>query len=450
MRRRDFLPLAATPLLAQPSRPKPNFLIIYTDDQGIGDVGCYGHPDVRTPHIDSLAADGVRFTQWYSNAPVCSASRASLLTGKYPERTGVTGALPSRAARDVDGLRQGEVTLPAELRKLGYQTAAIGKWHLGSSPHSRPLAQGFDRFFGFYSGWLDAYSHRYYQLGGNPGFIFHDLWRNETEVFEEPMYMTELLGREALSFLKQQTPAKPFFLHLAFGAPHYSMMSPRRYQQRFPTNMERDRRDHLAMIAALDDQVGNVIATLKAQGLYDNTVIYFQSDNGGTREQRASHFGGPNSGASNKPFRGWKLGLFEGGIRVPAILRAPRLSKPGTTNDQMLATMNIMPTFLDLAGAAQPKNIDGTSLVPMLRGNTNSPNDHICWAFNKSRAIRKGDWKLHRTPIKHPGDPEEPPALILTNLNEDPQEQRNWADFETGRVTELSEKLEAWERYVGL
>ena len=201
--------MAASSLLPAQARP-PNFVVIVTDDHGIGDVGCYGHPEVRTPNLDKLAGSGIRFTQWYSNAPVCSASRAAILTGKYPDRTGVKGALPSQPTWDVPGLRQGERTLPATLRESGYRTAAIGKWHLGSAPASRPRAQGFDEFFGWYSGWLDAYSHRYYQLGSPPGKIFHDLWRNETEVFEEPEYMTEVLGREASAFLHARAGNSPF------------------------------------------------------------------------------------------------------------------------------------------------------------------------------------------------------------------------------------------------
>src|SRR5581483_4908684 len=269
-RRREFLKLmisggaASITGTAQNTVRRPNFILIVTDDQGIGDVGCYGHPEVRTPNLDRLAASGVRFSQWYANAPVCSASRAAILTGKYPDRTGVRGALTSEPTWDVPGLRQGETTLPLLLRNLGYNTAAFGKWHLGSAAQSRPLAQGFDEFFGWYSGWLDAFSHRYYQLGSNPGKIFHDLWRNETEVFEEPNYMTELLGREARAFLARQTKQKPFFQYVAFGAPHYSMMAPKKYLDRFPTTMERDRRMHLAMVAAVDDQIGSLLDQLQS------------------------------------------------------------------------------------------------------------------------------------------------------------------------------------------
>src|ERR1700730_10386413 len=167
--RREFLkilPIAATATAQTTARRRPNFIVIVTDDQGIGDVGGYGHPEVGTPNLDRLAASGVRFTQWYANAPICSASRAAIMTGKYPDRVGVQGALPSQPTWDVTGLREGETTFPRLLRDRGYRTAAFGKWHLGSTPHSRPMAQGFDDFFGWYSGWLDGYSHRYYQLGG--------------------------------------------------------------------------------------------------------------------------------------------------------------------------------------------------------------------------------------------------------------------------------------------
>ena len=246
--RRDFLALpalaAATSTLDAQTARKPNIILMVTDDHGIGDVGCYEHPEVRTPNIDRLAASGVRFTQWYSNAPICSASRAAILTGKYPDRAGVKGALPSEPSWDIQGLRAGETTIATALRKLGYNTGAFGKWHVGSIEASRPTNQGFDEFFGWYAGWLDAYSHRYYQLGSAPGKIFHDLWRNGTEVFEEPAYMTEVLGREASAFLAKQTRQKPFFQYLCFGAPHYSMMAPKKYLDRFPATMDRDRRTH--------------------------------------------------------------------------------------------------------------------------------------------------------------------------------------------------------------
>lgn len=420
--------------------------MIVTDDQGVGDVGCFGNPEVRTPNLDRLAGSGVRFTQWYANAPVCSASRAAILTGKYPDRTGVKGALVSEPSWDVPGLRKGETTLPGLLRDQGYRTAAMGKWHLGTAPASRPLAQGFDRFFGWYSGWVDAYSHRYYQLGTDPGKIFHDLWRNDTEVFEEPAYMTELLGREAGAFLAQQTPDKPFFLYLAFGAPHYSMMAPKKYLDRFPAAMERDRRTHLAMVAAVDDVVGSLLDRLKRQGMDNDTVVFFQPDNGATREQRASSDGKAYHGGNNGPFRGYKLGLFDGGMHVPAILRVPGCLKPGQVWDRPLSSMDLLPTFLAMAApkAELPVGIDGRNILPVMRGE--SPDRQLLfWSHENQRAVRQGDWKLIVNPPSYPGE-EVLDKVWLSNLEADRSEKKNLAAQEPGRVRELTEKLGAWER----
>ena len=449
--RREFLkalPLAATAAAQVSAARKPNFIVIVTDDQGIGDVGCYGHPEVRTPNLDALAASGVRFTQWCSNAPICSASRAAILTGKYPDRTGVKGALPSQPDWSVPGLRAGETTLPGVLRASGYQTAAFGKWHLGSAPHSRPLAQGFDHFFGWYSGWLDAYSHRYYQLGAPPGKIFHDLWRDATEVFEEPAYMTELLGREAGAYLANQTAEQPFLLYLAFGAPHYSMMAPKKYLDRFPAAMDRDRRMHLAMVAAVDDVVGSLLAQLKRQGLEDNTVVWFQSDNGATREARASSDGKPYHGGSNAPYRGWKQGLFDGGMHLPALLRVPGAIQPGTVWNRPMISMDLLPTFAALAGAAKPAGLDGQDILPVIRGDKKE-HEYLFWSFENERAVRQGDWKLILNPPQFPGD-ELSDQVWLSNLEADPGETKNLAATEPARVAQLTQKIRAWEREVGL
>ncbi|MDE3195618.1 MAG: sulfatase-like hydrolase/transferase [Acidobacteriota bacterium] len=453
MNRRDMIRLMAASTAAgsaqsQTSR-RPNFLVLVTDDQGIGDLHCFGHPEPQTPNFDRLAASGAKFTQWFANAPVCSASRAAIMTGKFPDRTGVRGALPSQPTWDVPGLRQGEQTLPGVLRNLGYNTAAFGKWHLGSAPQSRPLAQGFDSFFGWYSGWLDAYSHRYYQLGSPPGKIFHDLWRNETEVFEEPAYMTELLGREAQAHLAKQNSRQPFFMYVAFGACHYSMMAPKKYLDRFPPAMERDRHTHLAMLAAVDDVVGSLLDQLKRQGLEDNTVVYYQADNGATNEVRASSYGLPYHGGSNAPYRGYKLGLFDGGMHVPAILRAPGMLKPGQVWDRPMASMDLLPTFLAMAdnGAAPPRPVDGQNILPLLQGK-GKEHEYLFWSHDRQRAVRTGDWKLILNPPQFPGE-EVPDKVWLSNMEADPGEKENLANREPERVRQLIDKLRAWETEVG-
>jgi arylsulfatase A-like enzyme len=221
---------------AAQSANRPNVIVIMADDMGFGDLGANGATDAKTPNMDRLAASGIRFTDWHANSPVCSPSRASLLTGKYPQHAGVPNILPSPPNFDQPGLKAGEATIASELRKAGYRTGAVGKWHLGSAAASRPRAQGFDQFFGFYAGWTDYYSHTYYRLSAQGGVnsILHDMWRNETEVFESPVYQTELLGREAKAFVAVQSAAQPFFLYLAFGAPHYPMIAPQQYLDRFP------------------------------------------------------------------------------------------------------------------------------------------------------------------------------------------------------------------------
>jgi arylsulfatase A-like enzyme len=426
-------------LLAALQKPaQPNFIVIYTDDMGIGDLGCYGHSEPRTPHIDALAKSGVRFTNWYSNSPVCSPSRASVFTGKYPEHHGVLDVLTSTAQFNVPGLKAGEKTIATELKKAGYRTGHIGKWHMGSAAHSRPMAQGIDEFFGFYSGWTDYLSHRYYTLGRGQSEIVHDLWHNNEEVWADNRYQTELLGEKARDFAAKKDAA-PFFLNLWFGAPHYPMIAPAPYVKRFPASMDRDRRLHLAMIAAIDDQVGLLVDTLKRTKQLDNTVIFFQSDNGATQETRADHAGRPYRGGSNAPFRGWKQGLFEGGIRMPALMSWPGKIRAGQTCDGVGMAMDVPPTFLRLAGLDVPSGLDGKDQRAMILDRKPSAHEHVHWVYTDARAVRKGKWKLILNPPKFPDDPLGQPneKLWLSNLDEDPGEKRNWSDAAPEVVRDL-------------
>ena len=427
---------------------RPNFIVFYTDDQGIGDLGCYGATDLKTPHLDRLAGRGVRFTSWYSNSPVCSPSRAALMTGLFPHRTGIRNFLPGRANRDVPGLRSNEVTLPGMLKQAGYRTAAVGKWHLGSAPASRPLAQGFEQFFGFYSGWIDNYSHRYYQMtAGGPQEIYHDLWRNETEAWEEPVYHTELFTREAKAFIQKQSSAQPFFLYVAYGAPHYPMIAPKKYLERFSATFDHDRRLHAGMLAAVDDSVGELMAALKQRGLDGDTVIFFQSDNGATNESRSDSRGRPYRGGSNAPFRGYKGGLFEGGIRMPAFLSWPGKLPTGAVCDQPAATMDILPTFLEWAGVAAPP-CDGRSVSARAKSGEPSPHEALYWEYQKQFAVREGDWKLMEAGTTGLGEAS-PAAWWLSNLKADPGEVQNWAEREPATVTRLHKLLEDWKRNTG-
>lgn len=446
-RRALFPALAGTALAAQQKLRRPNVVVIYTDDQGIGDAGCYGATDVKTPNMDRLAREGARFTDWYSNCPVCSPSRASLLTGKYPQRTGLTDVLTSVASFDTPGLREGEVTLPHELRKLGYRTAAIGKWHLGSVPHSRPMAQGFDQFYGFYSGWTDAFSHRYYVQAGTPQQIFHDLWENERETWADPDHHTELFSRKAREYINRQSVGTPFFLYLAYGAPHFPMIAPRKYVARFPAAMDRDRRMHAAMVAMVDDGVGILLDGLRARNLERDTLVILQSDNGATIETRADHAGRRYRGGSNAPFRGYKAGLFEGGIRMPTLMRWPGHIPAGQVVRGMGAAMDVMPTVLGWAGGALPPGLDGANAGSMIASGAASPHDALFWDYQKQSAVRAGDWKLIINPPSFPGEPI-PDELWLSNLKDDPAEKRNWIHEQPRIAEQLQERLRAWKKSV--
>lgn len=444
MNRRIFLQSAFGAAASAQSGKRPNFIVIYTDDQGIGDLACYGAKDARTPNFDKLAADGVRFTNWYSNCPVCSPSRASLLTGKYPQRTGIVDVLPSEATFDVPGLRQGETTLARSLRDAGYRTACIGKWHLGSAAHSRPRAQGFDEFFGFFSGWTDYYSHRYYRMGAGKQHIFHDLWDGDTEASVEPEYQTTVFKGKALEFIRRQNASTPFFLYLAFGAPHYPMMAPRKYLDRFPSALDRDRRTHLAVIAAIDDAIGEIREALKARGLDRDTVIFFQSDNGATDETRADSAGRPYRGGSNAPFRGYKTGLFEGGIRMPAMMSWPARIQVGQVIAEPGIAMDILPTFLEWAGVTPVTDIDGRSVADMVTKRAKSPNEELYWSYKGQLAIRRGKWKLLLNGPKHAGHPD-PDPVWLTDLETDPAESKNRAGSEPEVTASLKSALTSWQ-----
>lgn len=443
MKRREFLGAigAAGAGALQAQSRKPNFIIIYTDDQGYGDLGCYGSPEMKTPNIDKLASEGVRFTDWHTNSPVCSPSRASVLTGKYPQHAGIPHILTSKPDFAVQGLRKGETTLPGELKKLGYRTGAVGKWHLGSAPDSKPMAQGFDEWFGFYSGWMDYYSHRYYTLGGTP--VFHDLWRGDKEHFEDNTYQTEMLAREAKAFLNKQSAQQPFFLYLAFGAPHYPMMAPQKYVDRFPAEMDRDRRMHAAMIAAIDDAVGEVMALLKAKGLDNNTVIFYQADNGATLEARADHAGRTYRGGSNGKMRGYKGSLWEGGMRVPGIMRWSGKIKPQVNNGIGMA-MDILPTFVKWAGGQIPAGTDGVDISPMILEGKREVHDVVFWDYDTQRAARMGEWKLiqnYRDGLGMPMTKGE----WLSNLKDDVSETKDWSKEKPEIVSNLRDRLASWK-----
>ncbi|HUU29276.1 MAG TPA: sulfatase-like hydrolase/transferase [archaeon] len=455
LNRRDFLRISCSGLVSAgflmpretfAAGKKPNFIIFYTDDQGIGDLSCYGAADLPTPNIDALAGSGVRFTNWYSASPVCSPSRSALLTGRYPQRTGVNRILT--ASRSSPGLYKDEITIPKALQKLGYRTGVFGKWHLGSTPESRPNAQGFDQFYGFLSGCIDYYSHIMYWEMGSGIYPVHDLWKDNQEVWENGTYFTDIITRESVRFIRENS-AEPFFLYVAYNSPHYPMHAPPEYFERFK-HLEPHRRQQAAMVATVDDSIGKIMGVLKDQGLLENTVIYFQSDNGATIEKRCLHDGSGEyyHGGSNAPFRGFKGGLCEGGIRMPAILSFPGRIPAGTTCSELGCAIDILPTLLRIAGVPLPADrvIDGSDILPMALGNAKTPHKRLYWEIRDQLALREGDWKLILNGRASFEDKDILPEVFLADLAADPEEKNNLAQENqslAGRLTEICLSMKA-------
>jgi arylsulfatase A-like enzyme len=454
--RRDFIrlgagALAAGSVLGAPvaaRQKKPNIVIFFTDDQGIGDISAFESEDFQTPNMDRLAQSGVRFTNWYSSSPVCSPSRASLLTGRYPQRTGVSRIL--QAGRSSPGLFGDERTLATILREQGYRTGAFGKWHLGSSPESRPNNQGFDDWYGFLAGCVDYYSHiMYWEMRGGSG-ASHDLWKNNEEVWENGTYLTDIITRESVRFIRQNKD-QPFCLYVPYNSPHYPMHAPKKYFDRFK-HLEWHRRHQAAMVATVDDSMGAIMDELESQGLTDNTVIFFQSDNGATIERRCLHDGSGEHyhGGSNGDFRGWKGGLYEGGIRMPAVLSWPGHIQQNTTCSEMGHAIDILPTLLGIAGIPIPDDrvIDGKDILPMARGETTTPHEKIFWKIREQLAMREGRWKFILSGRESFEKDESLPPVFLADLEADPGETTNLAEAKPELVAQLKETLLAWDKDV--
>lgn len=449
LNRRDWLATAgalSAAVSAQGQTRKPNFVVIMSDDQGSHDLGCYGAADVKTPHIDQLAASGVRFTNWYSCAPVCAPSRAALQTGRYPVRAGVgANGLPL-------GLNQH--TLPSRLKQAGYATGLIGKWHLGSTPDTVPNARGYDYFYGFLPGCVDFYSHIYYWGESNPQnrtVNFHSLYRDREEIWEDGQYLTERITAEATGFIDAHG-SEPFFLCVTYNAVHYPMHAPAKYKRRFP-NLEPERQTYAAMLAAMDDGVGAIRQTLSRHGLLDNTLIFFVADNGATTEPRAGLNQQPATAGDNGVYRGFKFSLFDGGMHVPGIMSWPARIQTGQVNRQLVMTMDIAPTIWNAAGAAPEPgyHVDGRDILPVAARAAPSPHTTLFWENGKQAAARKGRWKLvlngneyGRTPETR-GEAKGDDAVWLSDLEADPGERRNLRHARPEIADELQSAIHVWK-----
>jgi len=413
----------------------PNVIIILTDDQGWADLGCYGSEDLHTPNMDKLAKEGVRFTQFYAAASVCSPSRASMLTGMNPHAAGLPGNASSSKGKE--GMPTNRFTIAEMMKQAGYTTGHVGKWHLGYTPETMPNGQGFDSSFGHMGGCIDNYSHFFYWNGPNR----HDLWENGTEIWRDGQYFPDLIESEAENFIKENQK-NPFFLYYAINLPHYPLQPDEKWRKHYAT-LESPRKEYAAFITTIDERIGQLIGKLDELNIRQNTVIIFQSDHGYSTEERT--FGG---GGSAGPFRGAKFSLFEGGIRVPAIISWKGHLPENETRNQMALNIDWFPTIADLCGIEGPNDLEGKSLLPIIQSK-NSPSAHngFIWQNNGSWAIRKDEWKLIGDPKdssnKGELDPEKD-KLFLVNLKRDSTEMTNLARQHPNKVKELQAEYKKW------
>jgi arylsulfatase A-like enzyme len=407
--------------LGQGKAPRPNIVYIMADDLGWKDVGYHGS-EIKTPHIDALAKAGVRLEQFYV-MPVCSPTRASLMTGRYPIRYGLqTGVV--RPYADY-GLPLAEQTLAEMLRAAGYFTAMVGKWHLGTiEPGYLPTARGFDHHYGHYLGAIDYFTHE--RDGGLD-------WHRNKKPLREEGYSTELLGKEAVKLITDHDfSKKPLFLYVPFNSPHSPLQAPQSYLDQYQDIKNKKRQSYAAMVACMDDQIGHIVAALKTRGVYENTLIIFHSDNGGPI----------NLGANNDPLRGAKGSLYAGGVRVVALAVWQGKLKAGTINNEPLHIVDWYPTLKKLTGSSlvQKLPLDGMDLWPTIAGGKPSPHKEILFNAEANRgAILRDGWKLIVTgklPAK-----EAPNKVELFHLSKDPSEKTNLAAQQAQRVQELLERL---------
>ncbi|MCL5271303.1 MAG: sulfatase-like hydrolase/transferase, partial [bacterium] len=419
---------------------KPNILVIFADDLGYGELGCQGNPQIPTPHIDSLARNGVRFTDGYVTASVCSPSRAGMITGRYQTRFGHEFLFTGHHNLDPNaGLPAGERTLADYLGAAGYATGLVGKWHLGGRPEYHPQRRGFQEFYGF------LHEGHYYVPPADP-YVYAHLRNPEptydadnpilrgTEPVEEKEYLTRALTREALAFIDRHA-AEPFFLYLAYNAVHSPMQTLPEDFARFGDIQDYHRRIFAGMLAAMDDSLGAVLAGLRKHGLEDDTLIFYISDNGGPTEELTS---------SNAPLRGGKGHLWEGGIRTPFLMQWKARIPGGQVYMQPVIALDVLPTALAAAGVPLPTGVafDGVDLAPYLTGQKSAPpHETLYWRSGGVFALRRGHWKLVNQP-----EPGQPARFRLYDLAADIGETTDRSADEPELARQLKAELDALDK----
>jgi arylsulfatase A-like enzyme len=406
------------------SADQPNILLIVADDLGYEDVGFHGSKDIQSPYLDLLAEGGIRFTDAHTTASVCSPSRAGMMTGRYQQRFGHEANTPSFP----DGMDVQETTMAQRLKALGYRTGVVGKWHLGSTERHYPTQRGFDSFYGLREG-----SRSYFfeaKKSDRPGG-YRAIEQNGQQVRFEG-YLTDVLGDQAVEFINDSSD-QPFFLYLSFTAPHGPLEAKEEDLRRFAHIPDRRRRTYAAMIWAMDRAIGQVVAELKKSGKYDNTLIWFLSDNGGAT----------NNASSNLPLAGHKGIKFEGGIRVPFLMHWKARFPDGKIETRMVSALDILPTSVVAAGGTikdrsdNPRPLDGVNLLPFLTNTTDeAPHRKLYWHKLWFSAMRDGPWKLIY--VKDYG-------YALYNLADDLSEKENVATKYPERVVAMAEDLDRWK-----
>ena len=422
--------------ITQAQDSPPNLIVIMTDDQGYSDVGFNGCTDIPTPNIDAIAENGVKFNRGYVSYPVCGPSRAGFLTGRYQGRFGFSDNPSINPNDPTAGLPIDEETIAEVLKKAHYNNAIIGKWHMGTHPRFHPLERGFDYFFGFLSG-----GHNYLPEKLN----IKDLsevkrkWQwYSTKIIENRAtveienYLTDELSHAAVKYIDEQaSKGQHFMLYLAYNAPHSPLQATPKYTSRFDHIEDPKRKTYAAMVSAVDDGVGQILKTLKTQGIEDNTIVVFLSDNGGAK----------NNGSINTPLRGRKSDLFEGGIRVPFAMQWKGSIPPGMTYNKNISSLDIMATIVAQNNISidNDRQLDGVNLIPFLKGqDTLQPHDYLFWRKIKSNAmaVLQGNQKLVKNKKNDP--------QALYNLDKDREETTNLIKRDKDRLKDMQSKWNEW------
>ena len=431
--------------LSNAQEERPNILVILCDDLGYADVGFNGSPDIITPELDKLAHGGTIFTSAYVAHPFCGPSRAALLTGRYPHMTGTAYNLFANSSEDDSdnmGIPVSETYMAKVLQQAGYFTSAIGKWHLGAAPKFHPNKRGFDNFFGFLGGGHDYFPEKYqkeYQeqlMAGNQrirDYLF-PLEHNNKPV-KETEYLTDGFSREAIHSIKEASKQKkPFFMYLAYNAPHVPLQAKREDLEKFPNIEDNDRRTYAAMVYAVDRGVGKIVQTLKDNGQFDNTLIVFFSDNGGNTDH----------GANNYPLKGSKGDTWEGGYRTPMFFHWPKKIAAGQRFDFPVSSLDLYPTFVNLAASNVPsdKKLDGKDIMGHVLAGTDPYKDQMIYALRYREGYcdvggRQGDWKITRMGNE---------PWRLTNVVDDIGEKKNLSGKYPDRLKKMVAQTEEWTK----